>query len=90
MSIAILTHSVADFDAWKAGFDAAEVPRENSGAINYRVFRNLDDPCLVTIQADLTDRAQFEAFSASPELKEAMEKAGVTSPPQISFWDEAK
>jgi hypothetical protein len=38
---------------------------------------------------DLVDRAKFEAFSSSPELREAMENAGVTGPPQISYWDEA-
>lgn len=38
-----IEHPVADFDAWKASFDADPLGREASGVVGYRVMRAADD-----------------------------------------------
>ena len=34
-----------------------------------------------------SDKGEMEKFGSSSELKEAMQKAGVTGPPQVSFQE---
>jgi hypothetical protein len=81
----IVSHAVADFDAWLAGYKAAAALQRQGGIIGHAVNRSIDDPSTAIIyhQADTYDTLQ--AFIANPGLKAAMEKAGVTSAPQVSF-----
>ena len=45
----------------------------------------LDNPNEITAILGWSDVEKAEAFVESPELKAAMEKAGVTSPPEVRF-----
>ena len=51
------------------------------------MFRNADDPeeIVVLLEWDSLERAR--AFAQSPDLRETMERAGVTGPPDIRFLD---
>lgn len=82
---AIIRHPVADFDKWKASFDAHDAVRKAGGVVGYSVNTTVDDGNLVIGFIQGRDLDGLRAFSAAPELKAAMEAAGVTGPPTITF-----
>jgi hypothetical protein len=80
-------HTVADFDAWKLGFDEHAANRKEHGATGHRLAQSLDDPNALTVLMTFPDRAAAEGFLADAPLRGAMSSAGVTSEPTIEFVD---
>jgi quinol monooxygenase YgiN len=90
MTTAIVLHRVADYDTWRPVYDSLDEVRAAAGVTDQQVLRSQDDPNLVIVRHDFTDRAAAEAFFASPELKQGMTEAGVdTSSLQIHLADPA-
>jgi hypothetical protein len=81
----IVTHPVADFERWKAGFDDHEEVRKAGGMLGHHLNRAEDDPNLVSAYLAVSDIDQAKAFSSSDELKDSMEEFGVTGPPVITW-----
>ncbi len=81
----MISHPVADFDVWLEGYDAAADLRASGGIIGHAVNQSLDDPsmALVVHQAESFDT--LREFMANPELQAAMENAGVTAAPEVTF-----
>jgi len=86
----VVTHSVADFDTWKTGFDAHEAARREAGALGHHLNRAADDPNLVSVYLAVSDVDRARAFVESDELKSAMQDLGVTGPPTISWMAPAR
>jgi quinol monooxygenase YgiN len=84
---AIVVHDVADYGAWKGVFDQHDAARKQAGIIGYAVNRRADKPNTVVIYLQAASLDQLRAFASSPDLKATMERAGVISPPQITFVD---
>jgi quinol monooxygenase YgiN len=76
-------HEVADYGVWRKAFDAFAPTAKKSGAINGAVYRSADNANDVTVIHDFQSVEKAKVFVASPELKAAMEKAGVKGAPQI-------
>ena len=76
-------HEVADYAVWRKAFDAFAPTAKKSGAINGNVYRSADNPNDVTVTHDFHSVEKAKAFAASPELKAAMETAGVKGAPQV-------
>jgi len=72
-------HTVADYEVWRKSFDSSQHVRKAASALGHHVNRGADNPNLVAIYMPATDRKAFEALLSSPQLKEAMQKAGATS-----------
>jgi quinol monooxygenase YgiN len=54
------------------------------GCLHHRFYGNGTE---VMVVDEWPDEASFQAFfDASPEIKQMMDGAGVTSAPQIEFW----
>ena len=51
------------------------------------MYRSIEDPNNVTVTHDFADADTARAFTSSPELRSAMENAGVTSEPFIWVTD---
>lgn len=49
-----IEHSVADYDSWKASFDADPIGRAASGVLGYRILRSADDPKYVMIDLEFS------------------------------------
>ena len=81
----MISHQVAEFDTWLAGYAAAAVVRKQGGIIGAAANQLLEEPntALVYHQAESLDA--LKAFLANPGLKDAMQKAGVTSAPEVTF-----
>ena len=86
MFVAAITHSVADYDAWKEVFDRF-LPTAR-GALFARVNRSVDDPNRIAVVAGFDSLDAAHSFLGDPELKERMGEAGVTGEPRIEVYEE--
>ena len=68
---------VEDYDQWKAGYDESLEARKAAGEISFAVYRNVDDPNVVTVLAVQQSEEQTRAFMASPDLQEKMKASGI-------------
>jgi hypothetical protein len=86
MDVAIIYHKVKDYNAWRPVFDADSTRQKEAGLTEIAVERSADQPNNVKIVFGASDIAKAKAFSSDPQLKEAMDKAGVISKPEIMYW----
>ena len=89
MTTMLIQHKVKDFTEWKKVFDSAAGLRSSSGELSTQIFQDASDPNSLTIMNKWDSLENAQKFAHSPELKAAMEKAGVTSPPTVTFLNEA-
>jgi quinol monooxygenase YgiN len=81
-------HNVEDYSRWREGFDNhASVRRAGGATEETYVMRSVDDPNALTVIMGWTDLEKAKAFTQSAALKNAMEKAGVTGPPEVRFLE---
>ena len=78
-----------NYSKWREVFESANDLRAANGEKSAKIFRDADasDSLVLLFEWDSLDNAR--RYTQSPELKAAMEKAGLTTPPEISFLDEA-
>ncbi|MEP7046675.1 MAG: hypothetical protein ABI949_08355 [Ilumatobacteraceae bacterium] len=84
MAKIFLNHPIADYDTWRPIYDADTPRREAAGMTNVVVLRNADDPNSIWLVGD-GDPEKFNTMMQDPGLADAMQKAGVTGPPQVFF-----
>ena len=89
MTSMLIQHKVNDFAAWKKVFDSAAGLRSSSGELSTQIFQDASDPNSLTIINKWNSLENAQKFAHSPELKAAMEKAGVSGPPTVTFLNEA-
>ena len=75
----------SDFDRWLPAYDAADELRTSNGIIGHAANQHADDPSVAVVYHQAESFEALEAFLANPDLREAMEKAGVTSAPDATF-----
>ena len=85
MICVMVRHQVADFGKWKPAYDAHAPARAKAGLKELHVLRNIDNPDEIVLLFSADDLGKAKAFVASQDLREAMEKAGVTGKPDICF-----
>ena len=86
----LLSHSVADYAKWRAGFDAHEPARRAAGATGiFHVYRDVESPNQITSLLEWITAENARKFAADPALKEVMRAAGVTSAPEVHFMNPA-
>lgn len=81
----LISHTVADFDQWLEGYDAAGDLRSANGIVGHAANRSLENPSLAIVYHQAESFDTLHAFLENPGLKEAMDNAGVTSEPEVSF-----
>jgi len=88
MTVLRVKHRVRDYDSWKTAFDNFSETRRKGGEKSYRIchFENEPNNLDLTFEWDSEEKAR--SFFKSTELKETMEKAGVTEAPEIFFLTE--
>jgi quinol monooxygenase YgiN len=89
MASILIQHQVKDFAAWKKVFDSSAGLRSSSGEMSVQIFRDASDPNKLTVINKWDSLANAQKFAHSPELKAAMEKAGVLGAPSVYFLNEA-
>ena len=78
-------HRVADYETWRAAYDSLDPQRQKMGATGHDVYRALADQKDVTVWHDFASEQAAESFASSPQLRDAMQRAGVQGAPDIWF-----
>jgi len=76
-------HEVTDYAAWRKAYDGFDATRRKLGVTAQAVYQSVDNPNDVTVWHDFKSAEAAKAFAASPNLKGAMQNAGVKGPPSI-------
>lgn len=74
MSMIVIQHPVADFDAWKKAFDSDPVGRARNGVTGHAIFRPDDDLNYVVLNLEFSSLGQAQKFL--PMLRELWKRAG--------------
>ena len=90
MTTSFVRHTVANYDTWRHHFDAFQKTDAASVIKSGKVFQSTEDSNDVTVIHEFDSIADAQAVLNSPELREAMEAAGVQGVPQIWFTEEGR
>lgn len=83
----VVRHTVADYAAWRAVYDEVEPVRAEHGCTGQRVLRLPADANDVFITHEFPTVDQAAAFTHDAKFGAAMQRAGVTSAPQIEIFE---
>lgn len=87
MAVSLVLHRVADYDAWRKVYDSVAEMQDNGGVTQQSVHRMAGDPDNVLVIHHFNDVDTAKAFFASPDLKDAMQRAGVQGEPRIEYYE---
>ncbi|MEO5572461.1 MAG: hypothetical protein ABIT08_12995 [Bacteroidia bacterium] len=82
-----IQHKVKNFEKWRVAYMAHDSMRQTYGITHFRLGRGLEDSNMVFLADIITDVEKAKEFAASPDLKDAMKKAGVISAPSVNYDD---
>jgi hypothetical protein len=85
----MVRHKVEDYSKWKDAFDGHKEFRVSNGQVNEQVFRKSENSNEIVALFEWDSVENARKFMEKPELKEAMESAGVVDEPTVVFMDEA-
>jgi hypothetical protein len=89
MTTLFVRHTVSDYQAWRKGYESVAPMQKAHGVTAEAVYQAIDNPNDVTVTHDFVTPAQAKAFAESPDLREAMKRAGVVGVPNIWFTTKA-
>jgi hypothetical protein len=81
----MIRHQVADFDAWLNRYNQADEMRLERGIVGHAVNQLLDDPSTAFVYHQAESFDALERCFADDALRAAMQEAGVTSEPDVTF-----
>ncbi len=86
MTTLIVEHGVENYTNWRKVYDAHAAVRDRHGIESSRVFRSADNDnhLLVIMEGTLEN---LDRFTNDPDLKAAMQEAGVTGKPNFTMLD---
>lgn len=88
MTHVLIRHKVSSYEDWKKVFDDFAENRKNSGELSYQVLQQEEDSDSLYLMFKWDGEEKAKAFLESPQLKEAMQKGGVTEAPEVHFLNE--
>jgi quinol monooxygenase YgiN len=88
MASMLVQHKVKDYGRWKEAYDSVADMRSSNGELSDQIYRDESDPNNLTLMFKWDSIENAKHYAQTPELKAAMEKAGVEGPPTIFFLDE--
>ena len=89
-SFLVIRHKVKDFAAWKKAYDLHQPSRQQAGLTERHLLRGADDPNQVIMLFEARDLQKAREFIASPDLRDAMARAGVADKPDLYFLNSAQ
>ena len=85
MATLFVRHQVADYRKWRQVYDEFDAVRRGMGVTSHGVYQLDGNPNDVTAYHEFDTMESAKAFAGSPQLKEAMGRAGVQGAPDIWF-----
>jgi hypothetical protein len=83
----MVKYSVTSYPKWKEAYLGNETYRNTFGITSGFIGRGTEDTSTAIVFNKMEDLQKAKDFGASPKLKAAMDKAGLTSPPIVAFLD---
>jgi hypothetical protein len=74
VSMIVIQHPVADFQAWKKAFDSDPVGRAKNGVTRHAIYRSADDRNQVVVHLEFASLEQAQKFL--PVLSEMWRRVG--------------
>jgi hypothetical protein len=84
-----IRHEVADYSVWRKVYNAFAGMQRKLGVTRQAVYQSIENPNDVTVTHDFKTEEKAQAFMSAPEVKSAMDKAGVKGTPQIWITTQA-
>ena len=85
MTTLFVRHTVKDYAAWRKAYDGFAPVQKAKGVTAQAVYQAADNPNDVTVTHEFANLAAAQAFAGAPELKAAMQSAGVLGAPTVWF-----
>ncbi len=90
MTVSFVLHRVPDYDAWRRVYDSVGEVQRQGGVTEESVYRAEGDPNNVLVMHEFGSAAEAHAFFENPELRQAMQDAGIdTGSLRLEFFDRA-
>jgi len=88
MPYLLIRHTIGNYAQWKPEFDDFASKRKALGSKGGYLFRNADNPdeIVILLEWDTLENARLHA--QSDELRQAMQRAGVKTRPDVYFIEE--
>ena len=86
----IISHEVKNYADFKKVFDDDAASRTKNGIEIKGVYQDAENANHVTVVSEAVSAEAAKAFSQNPELKTIMEKAGITSKPEIKILNKVQ
>ena len=83
MSKLVVELRIGDYAKWRSVFDKNKPLRDTAGFKNIRIYRNADDANDVVLFGETSDMRKLRKALTAPELRTAMQKAGVVGQPMV-------
>lgn len=90
MPFVLVRHKVADYGTWKPIFDEHGATRAKSGSQVGQLFRNADEPNELIFLMEVDDLGSGRQFAQSDNLRETMQRAGVSDRPDVYFLEKVE
>jgi quinol monooxygenase YgiN len=90
MATMLVKMKVGEYNQWKRAFDELDQARRAHGWISYDILRDDSDPNSITVISKMKDIEQGKAYGRSPELRDAIQRAGVIGAPDIQFFSDVE
>lgn len=81
--LAVVTHPVANYAAWRAVYDEVEPLRAAAGVTGAEVSTDATNPLTIVLLHRFATTDAAQAFFANPDLAAAMQRGGVTALPTV-------
>jgi hypothetical protein len=85
MTTLFVRHQVADYKQWRQVYDAFAPTQKTLGVQDQAVYQTIENPNDITVRHEFATLEAAQAFAGSPELRAAMQDAGVEGAPTIWF-----
>lgn len=83
----LVRFTVQDLAKWKPVFEDAATLRGSYGSKGVRAYSKAENPNEVIILGEYESREKAQQLFQSQEFRDATKRAGVISPPDVTFLD---
>jgi quinol monooxygenase YgiN len=87
LKLIMIQYPVTGFEKWKVGYQSSESIRTAYGIEHVAFGYGIDNPKKVIVMDRFSDLEKTKIYASTPILQEAMQKAGVTGLPKISYTE---
>ena len=84
-NVLLVTHPVKDYNAFVPRYMAHDSFKQAYTMTHWSIGRGIPDSNMVYVFNKFTDMAKVKEFTALPDLKAAMDSAGVAGPPTFDY-----